>query len=194
MFIELRIKQQNESFHLAAVFLQHQRCFLPRTVVISLQRLLFSASSSFFFVLQDTRIRVIEKESSGQKSRRLSIINPSPEGSQNLSFSTESSEELDDWLDALHQHLFDQSECVSAKHARVNLVETKVEDVSGNQSGRVSGQMAHLLSMSLTSPRWKPGQWLHCCNQLMKIEVVSPRKPSLFLTKQADSVYNDLSE
>lgn len=28
----------------------------------------------------------------------------------------------------------------------------------------------------------------------MKIEVVSPRKPSLFLTKQADSVYNDLSE
>ncbi|XP_056903090.1 rhotekin-2 isoform X1 [Takifugu flavidus] len=94
---------------------------------------------------KDTRIRVIEKESSGQKSRRLSIINPSPEGSQNLTFSTESSEELDDWLDALHQHLFDQS------------------------------------------------QWLHCCNQLMKIEVVSPRKPSLFLTKQADSVYNDLS-
>lgn len=149
---------------------------------------------SFFFVLQDTRIRVIEKESSGQKSRRLSIINPSPEGSQNLTFSTESSEELDDWLDALHQHLFDQSECVSAKHAHVDVVETKVEDVSGNQSGKGNGQMAHLLSMSLTSPRWKPGQWLHCCNQLMKIEVVSPRKPSLFLTKQADSVYNDLSE
>lgn len=191
MFIELRIKQQNESFHIAAVFLQHQRCLVPRRVVISLQRLLLSAS---FFVLQDTRIRVIEKESSGQKSRRLSIINPSPEGSQNLSFSTESSEELDDWLDALHQHLFDQSECVSAKHARVNVVETKVEDVSGNQSGRGNGQMAHLLSMSLPSPRWKPGQWLHCCNQLMKIEVVSPRKPSLFLTKQADSVYNDLSK
>lgn len=38
------------------------------------------------------------------------------------------------------------------------------------------------------------GQWLHCCNHLMKIEVVSPRKPSLFLSKQADSVYNDLSE
>lgn len=74
---------------------------------------------------------MIEKESSAQKSRRLSIINPSPEGSQNLTFSTESSEELDDWLDALHQHLFDQSECVSAKHAHVNVVETKVEDVPG---------------------------------------------------------------
>ncbi|XP_038547918.1 rhotekin-2-like isoform X2 [Micropterus salmoides] len=94
---------------------------------------------------KDTRIRVMEKESLGQKSRSLSIISPSPEGSQTIVFTTETREELEDWLDALHQHLYDQS------------------------------------------------QWLHCCNQLMKIEVASPRKPSLFLTKQADSVYNDLS-
>ncbi|XP_054456078.1 rhotekin-2 isoform X2 [Anoplopoma fimbria] len=96
-------------------------------------------------VNKDTRIRVMEKESSGQKSRSLSIINPSPEGSESVVFTTETSQELEDWLDALHQHLYDQS------------------------------------------------QWLHCCNRLMKIEVASPRKPSLFLTKQADSVYNDLS-
>uniref|UniRef100_UPI0037E712E7 rhotekin-2 n=1 Tax=Semicossyphus pulcher TaxID=241346 RepID=UPI0037E712E7 len=96
-------------------------------------------------VSKDTRIRVMEKESAGQKSRSLLIINPSPEGSQTIVFTTETREELEDWLDALHQHLYDQS------------------------------------------------QWLHCCNQLMKIEVASPRKPSLFLTKQADSVYNDLS-
>ncbi|XP_071336284.1 rhotekin-2 [Trachinotus anak] len=94
---------------------------------------------------KDTRIRVIEKEAVGQTSRSLSIINPSPEGSQTVVFTTDTREELEDWLDALHQHLYDQS------------------------------------------------QWLHCCNQLMKIEVTSPRKPSLFLTKQADSVYNDLS-
>ncbi|XP_035519065.1 rhotekin-2 isoform X1 [Morone saxatilis] len=94
---------------------------------------------------KDTRIRVMEKESAGQKSRSLSIINPSPEGSQTIVFTTETGNELEDWLDALHQHLYDQS------------------------------------------------QWLQCCNQLMKIEVASPRKPSLFLTKQADSVYNDLS-
>ncbi|XP_040904989.1 rhotekin-2 [Toxotes jaculatrix] len=94
---------------------------------------------------KDTRIRVMEKESAGQKSRSLCIINPSPEGSQTVVFTTDTREELEDWLDALHQHLYDQS------------------------------------------------QWLHCCNQLMKIEVASPRKPSLFLTKQADSVYNDLS-
>lgn len=58
---------------------------------------------------------MIEKESSGGKSRRLSIVNPSPEGSETLTFSTDTSEELDDWLDALHQHLFDQSERVSGK-------------------------------------------------------------------------------
>ncbi|KAM8858681.1 rhotekin-2 isoform 1-T2 [Spinachia spinachia] len=94
---------------------------------------------------RNTRIRVMEKETAGQKSRSLSIINPSPEGSETIVFTTESSQELEDWLDALHQHLYDQS------------------------------------------------QWLQCCNGLMKIEVASPRKPSLFLTKQADSVYNDLS-
>ncbi|XP_030297646.1 rhotekin-2 isoform X2 [Sparus aurata] len=94
---------------------------------------------------KDTRIRVMEKESAGLKSRSLSIINPSPDGSHTIVFTTETRDELEDWLDALYQHLYDQS------------------------------------------------QWLHCCNQLMKIEVASPRKPSLFLAKQADSVYNDLS-
>ncbi|KAK2921688.1 rhotekin-2 isoform X2 [Channa argus] len=94
---------------------------------------------------KDTRIHIMEKESAGQKSRNLSIINTSLEGSQTIVFTTDTREELEDWLDALHQHLYDQS------------------------------------------------HWLHCCDQLMKIEVVSPRKPSLFLTKQADSVYNDLS-
>ncbi|XP_053189038.1 rhotekin-2 [Scomber japonicus] len=92
-----------------------------------------------------TRIRVMEKEAAGQKSRSMSIINPSSEGAQTIVFTTDTAEELEDWLEALHQHLYDQS------------------------------------------------QWLHCCDQLMKIEVASPRKPSLFLTKQADSVYNDLS-
>lgn len=38
------------------------------------------------------------------------------------------------------------------------------------------------------------GQWQHACDKLMEIEVLSPRKPPLFLTKQADSVYNDLSK
>ncbi|NWU84309.1 RTKN2 protein, partial [Onychorhynchus coronatus] len=36
-------------------------------------------------------------------------------------------------------------------------------------------------------------QWKHCCEELMKIEIMSPRKPPLFLTKQATSVYHDMS-
>ncbi|NXK42393.1 RTKN2 protein, partial [Piprites chloris] len=36
-------------------------------------------------------------------------------------------------------------------------------------------------------------QWKHCCEELMKIEIMSPRKPPLFLTKEATSVYNDMS-
>ncbi|KAF5892557.1 rhotekin-2 isoform X1 [Clarias magur] len=36
-------------------------------------------------------------------------------------------------------------------------------------------------------------KWRHTCDKLMEIEVLSPRKPPLFLTKQANSVYNDLS-
>ncbi|XP_061646059.1 rhotekin-2 isoform X2 [Phyllopteryx taeniolatus] len=96
-------------------------------------------------VSKDTRIQVMEKESGGRKSKSLSIINPSPEGTQTEVFTSDTREELDQWQEALHQHLYDQS------------------------------------------------QWLHCCEQLMEIEVASPRKPSLFLTKQADSVYNELS-
>ncbi|XP_029421387.1 rhotekin-2 isoform X2 [Nannospalax galili] len=36
-------------------------------------------------------------------------------------------------------------------------------------------------------------QWKHCCEELMKIEIMSPRKPPLFLTKEATSVYQDMS-
>ncbi|KAM4607083.1 rhotekin-2 [Polymixia lowei] len=94
---------------------------------------------------KDTRIRVTEKDPAGRRSNGLSVINPSSGGAQTIIFTADTRDELEDWLDAFHQHFYDQS------------------------------------------------QWLHCCDQLMRIEVVSPRKPPLFLTKQADSVYNDLS-
>ncbi|PWA25709.1 hypothetical protein CCH79_00001834 [Gambusia affinis] len=93
----------------------------------------------------ETRICVLDKQSGDRKSKSLSIINPSPEGSHSVVFTADTREDLEEWIDCLHQHLYDQS------------------------------------------------QWLHCCDSLMKIEVASPRKPSLFLAKQADSVYNDLS-
>ncbi|XP_069609723.1 rhotekin-2 isoform X2 [Ranitomeya imitator] len=36
-------------------------------------------------------------------------------------------------------------------------------------------------------------QWKHCAEELMRIEITSPRKPPLFLTKEATSVYHDMS-
>ncbi|XP_063817886.1 rhotekin-2 [Pseudophryne corroboree] len=36
-------------------------------------------------------------------------------------------------------------------------------------------------------------QWKQCSEELMKIEMMSPRKPPLFLTKEAASVYHDMS-
>uniref|UniRef100_A0A3Q2XMT0 Rhotekin 2 n=1 Tax=Hippocampus comes TaxID=109280 RepID=A0A3Q2XMT0_HIPCM len=97
-------------------------------------------------VNKDTRIRVMEKQSGGEKFRSLSIINPSPEGTRSQVFTADTPEQLDRWQEALHQHLYDQS------------------------------------------------RWLHCCERPVTIEAASPRKPSLFLAKPADSVYNDLSE
>lgn len=35
--------------------------------------------------------------------------------------------------------------------------------------------------------------WKHCCEELMRIEIMSPRKPPLFLAKEATSVYHDMS-
>ncbi|XP_015266270.1 PREDICTED: rhotekin-2, partial [Gekko japonicus] len=35
-------------------------------------------------------------------------------------------------------------------------------------------------------------QWRHCCEEFMKIEIMSPLKPPLFLTKEATSVYQDM--
>lgn len=65
---------------------------------------------TYSFFPQDTRIRVMEKESAGQKFRDLSIINSSLEESQTITFTTDTEEELEDWLEALYQHLYDQGE------------------------------------------------------------------------------------
>ncbi|XP_060097087.1 rhotekin-2 [Heteronotia binoei] len=35
-------------------------------------------------------------------------------------------------------------------------------------------------------------QWKQCCEEFMKIEIMSPLKPPLFLTKEATSVYQDM--
>lgn len=41
--------------------------------------------------------------------------------------------------------------------------------------------------------RFDLSHWKHCCEELMRIEIMSPRKPPLFLAKEATSVYHDMS-
>ncbi|XP_016361681.1 rhotekin-2 isoform X1 [Sinocyclocheilus anshuiensis] len=93
---------------------------------------------------KDTRIRVVRKDHQ-RTGTRLNLINPGNGDSASHAFITETPDVLQEWLDALWQHIYDQS------------------------------------------------QWQHTCDKIMEIEVLSPRKPPLFLMKQADSVYNDLS-
>ncbi|TRY57893.1 hypothetical protein DNTS_014410 [Danionella cerebrum] len=93
---------------------------------------------------KETRIRVVDGEQQRTGSR-LTLTNPGSRDSSSYVFMAETPDVLDEWLDALWQHIYDQS------------------------------------------------QWQHSCDKLMEIDVLSPRKPPLFLTKQADCVYNDLS-
>ncbi|XP_035255582.1 rhotekin-2 isoform X1 [Anguilla anguilla] len=95
---------------------------------------------------KDTRIRLVDKDHR-KGSDSLTIINPAGAGPAGESgvFTAESREQLQAWMEAFRQHLYDQAE------------------------------------------------WQHCCSELMKIEVLSPKKPPLFQARHADSVYNDLS-
>lgn len=124
--------------------------------------------------MQETRIRV-EKDHQ-RTGCKLNLINPGHGDSVSHVFITETPDILQEWLDALWQHIYDQ----------------------GQFNQRLSEFKAKLFYYSLYAltiiTNLFLGQWLHACDKLMEIEVLSPRKPPLFLTKQADSVYNDLSE
>lgn len=59
--------------------------------------------------MQETRIRVLEKGHQRTGSK-LNLINPGNGDSVSHVFITETPEILQEWLDALWQHIYDQSE------------------------------------------------------------------------------------
>lgn len=67
---------------------------------------------------------MLDKQSGDRKSKSLSIINPSPEGSHSVVFTADTREELEEWIDCLHQHLYDQSECAYVSGKTYGLVFT----------------------------------------------------------------------
>ncbi|XP_074152736.1 rhotekin-2 isoform X1 [Sminthopsis crassicaudata] len=93
---------------------------------------------------KETRIRAMDKDFK-KKANRFFVINIIGDKAIKETFAADSLEELQKWMAAFRQHIFDLS------------------------------------------------QWKHCCEELMKIEIMSPRKPPLFLTKEATSVYHDMS-
>ncbi|TKC37624.1 hypothetical protein EI555_013215 [Monodon monoceros] len=97
-----------------------------------------------FLNQQETRIRAMDKDKK-KRIHNFSVINPVAGQATTHIFAADNREDLQKWMEAFWQHLFDLS------------------------------------------------QWKHCCEELMKIESMSPRKPPLFLTKEATSVYHDMS-
>ncbi|XP_007517443.1 rhotekin-2 [Erinaceus europaeus] len=93
---------------------------------------------------KDTRIRTVDKDAK-RNTHKFSVVNPVPGQSVAHVFTVDNREDIEKWMEAFWQHIFDLS------------------------------------------------QWKHCCAELMKIEIMSPRKPPLFLTKEATSVYHDMS-
>ncbi|XP_029056707.1 rhotekin-2 [Monodon monoceros] len=93
---------------------------------------------------KETRIRAMDKDKK-KRIHNFSVINPVAGQATTHIFAADNREDLQKWMEAFWQHLFDLS------------------------------------------------QWKHCCEELMKIESMSPRKPPLFLTKEATSVYHDMS-
>ncbi|MEQ2202888.1 hypothetical protein XENOCAPTIV_019191, partial [Xenoophorus captivus] len=89
----------------------------------------------------ETRICVLDKQSGCRKSKSLSIVNPSPEGPQNVVFTADSREELEEWIDSLHQHLYDQSKCINVSIKCINsptkfesitdIIHSKIEETDG---------------------------------------------------------------
>lgn len=63
----------------------------------------------FLLFVQDTRIRVVDRDHQSTGSR-LTLINPGNGDSASHVFIGETPEVLQEWLDALWQHIYDQSE------------------------------------------------------------------------------------
>lgn len=100
----------------------------------------------------------------------------------------ESREALQSWMEALWQLFFDMSKRKSWAE-RLGGLEVRVLWESRGECDR-SGQLLHESVLSSTPA---PGQWKHCCDEVMKIETPAPRKPPQALPKQG-SLYHEMGE
>ncbi|XP_021255123.1 rhotekin-2 isoform X3 [Numida meleagris] len=145
----------------------------------------YSPSAMFreaFVLSKETRIRSVDKDSK-RRTNNFSVINPVSGEAVTQLFATDSREELHKWMEAFWQHFYDLS---------FGMVPLATGECAHQSNPFMQIHTAYWKLVTAVT-RCKRGQWKHCCEELMKIEIMSPRKPPLFLTKEATSVYHDMS-
>ncbi|XP_069756857.1 rhotekin-2-like isoform X3 [Narcine bancroftii] len=142
---------------------------------------------------KETRIRILGNDSK-KRTHSLSLINPSSGETASRVFAADSEGDLQRWVEAFWQHLCDIRTAIvqldySASNHGSNLLLAARSLYVLPTTTRASSECSAFIPCS----KDLQGQWKHCCKELMKIEIMSPRKPPLFLAKQATSVYHDMN-
>lgn len=124
-------------------------------------------------VFQETRIRASEKDLHS-KVQNICISNQYGGEEVTHTLTTDGREDTHRWMEAFWQHFYDMSKyllCVCASQGRLLL----------HSSLKIS-----------FCPQYA-GQWKQCCDDLMKIELPSPRKPAPVTPKQG-SLYHEMGK
>ncbi|XP_062405197.1 rhotekin-2 isoform X2 [Sardina pilchardus] len=79
------------------------------------------------------------------------------------------------------------------QHGSVSMTISTPGSASSSHVFRGSAPDLQLWATALTQHTHDMSSWKQCCEELMQIEVLSPRKPTLFHAKQPETVYSELS-
>lgn len=124
---------------------------------------------------QETRIRASEKDPQS-KGQNICISNQYGGEEVTHTLTAEGREDTHRWMEAFWQHFYDMSKRTNTRVGRRRHAGAAVEQESDSPS-----------------PNTTAGQWRQCCDELMKIELPSPRKPAPVTPKQG-SLYHEMGE
>lgn len=145
---------------------------------------MYSLSPACF---QETRIRASEKDPQS-KVQNICVSNQYGGEEVTHTLTTDSREDTHRWMEAFWQHFYDMSKyCGSA--CDTSTAHTKLL----NFKGLVNVLCLPLGVLKMTVHLQRTGQWKQCCDDLMKIELPSPRKPAPVTPKQG-SLYHEMGE
>ncbi|KAI4882881.1 hypothetical protein NFI96_013098 [Prochilodus magdalenae] len=114
---------------------------------------------------KETRIRATEKDPV-INTQSILITNQWAQGESTHTLVTHTQQEAHSWMEVFWQHFYDMSKYTH-------------------------GSLKNLLEASVPRRSVVKGQWKQCCDELMKIEVPSPRKSASMALKQG-SLYHEM--